>query len=45
MLSAAEKECCTFLNFNIVRTIDEIEMTVSAPPNALGALRFPFSGD
>ena len=44
-LAAAEKECCAFLDFNVVRRIDEIEMTVTAPPNALAALRFIFSAD
>jgi MerR family copper efflux transcriptional regulator len=42
-LAAAEKECCAFLNFDVVRRPDEIEMTVTAPPNAVAALHFIFS--
>ena len=44
-LAAAEKECCAFLDFNVVRRIDAIEMTVTAPPNALAALHSIFSAD
>jgi hypothetical protein len=44
-LAAAEKECRAFLDFNVVRRIDEIEMTVTAPPNALAALHFIFPAD
>ena len=45
ILAAAEKECCAFLDFNVVRRIDEIEMTVTAPPDALTALHFIFPAD
>jgi hypothetical protein len=41
-LVAAEKTCCAFFDFNIVRAADEIEMTVTAPPEAAGTLRFLF---
>jgi hypothetical protein len=42
-LVAAEKACCAFLDFNVFRTGDEIEMTVTAPRDAAAALRFLFS--
>jgi MerR family transcriptional regulator, copper efflux regulator len=42
-LAAAEKECCPFLDFDVVRTGDEIELKVSAPPEAAAALRSVFS--
>jgi MerR family copper efflux transcriptional regulator len=42
-LAAAEKECCGFLDFELVRTGDELELTVTAPPDADAALRFVFS--
>jgi hypothetical protein len=41
-LAAAEKECCPFLDFDIVRTGQEIELGVSAPPEAAEALRSVF---
>jgi hypothetical protein len=42
-LAAAEKECCPFLDFDVVRTDDEIELTVAAPREAAGALRSVFA--
>ena len=44
-LAAAETECCAFLNFDVVRRIDEIEMTVTASRNALAALHLIFPAD
>lgn len=41
-LAAAEKTCCAFLDFNVSRAGDEIKMTVTARPEAAGALRFIF---
>jgi hypothetical protein len=41
-LVAAEKACCAFFEFSIVRTTDEIQLRVWAPPEAAGALRFVF---
>jgi hypothetical protein len=38
----AEKACCAFFEFNIVRSADEIELTVWAPPEAARALRLVF---
>lgn len=31
-LAAADQDCCSFLQFKIVRADDQIEMTVTAPP-------------
>jgi hypothetical protein len=42
-LVAAEKACCAFLDFNVVRTGNEIEMAVTAPRGAAAALRFILS--
>jgi MerR family transcriptional regulator, copper efflux regulator len=42
-LVAAERACCAFLDFSVLRTGDEIEMTLTAPPDAAAALRFIFS--
>jgi hypothetical protein len=41
-LAAAEKACCAFFDFAVVRTGGEIELTVTAPPHAADALRFVF---
>lgn len=42
-LAAAEQGCCSFLSFGFVRVGNQIEMTVSAPPDGHEALRFIFS--
>jgi hypothetical protein len=41
-LAAAEKACCAFLDLDVVRTGDELVLTVTAPPQAADALRFMF---
>jgi hypothetical protein len=43
-LSAAEHECCPFLEFDVAHRADEVVLTVSAQPDALDALRFVFAG-
>jgi MerR family copper efflux transcriptional regulator len=42
-LAAAEEACCAFLEFDVSRTGERIEMTVTAPAEGLDALRFIFS--
>jgi hypothetical protein len=42
-LAAAEHACCSFLDFDIQRVDDRVELTVSAPPEGQEALRFVFS--
>ena len=42
-LAAAEQDCCSFLQFKVVRAGGQIEMTVTAPPEGREALRFIFS--
>jgi MerR family copper efflux transcriptional regulator len=42
-LTAAEQECCSFLHLELVRTGEELELTVTAPPEAEAAVRFVFS--
>jgi hypothetical protein len=41
-LAAAEKECCSFLDFEISRRAGTIELTVTSPAHGLAALRFVF---
>lgn len=41
-LAAAEHGCCSFLEFEIAEAGDELEMTVTAPPNSQEALRLIF---
>jgi hypothetical protein len=41
-LAADEKACCAFLDFDVVRTGEVLQMTVTAPPDAATALRFIF---
>jgi hypothetical protein len=41
-LAAAEKACCSFLDFDISRRARKIELTVTSPADGLGALRFVF---
>jgi hypothetical protein len=41
-LAAAEKACCSFLDFGISRGARTIELTVTSPPDGLDALRFVF---
>jgi hypothetical protein len=41
-LAAAEKACCSFLNFEISLEAETIELTVTSPPEGLAALRFVF---
>ena len=41
-LATAEKACCAFLDFDFVRTGEALHMTVTAPPDAVTALRFIF---
>ena len=42
-LAAAEKECCAFLELELARVGDELELTVTAPLEAEAAVRFVFS--
>jgi len=42
-LAAAEHSCCAFLEFDVSRIGDQIEMTVTAPPDGQEALHFIFS--
>ena len=42
-LAAAEKTCCAFLDFEVTRTGDAIHLTITAPPEATGALRLMFA--
>jgi hypothetical protein len=41
-LAAAEQSCCSFLEFQIGRAGDELDMTVTAPAEGQEALRFIF---
>lgn len=41
-LVAAEHSCCSFLEFEIAEAGDELEVTVTAPPNGQEALRLIF---
>jgi hypothetical protein len=41
-LAAAEKACCSFLDFDISRRARTIELTVTSPPDGLDALRLVF---
>jgi len=41
-LAAAEKACCSFLDFEISRGAKTIELTIASPPAGLEALRFVF---
>jgi hypothetical protein len=41
-LAAAEKACCSFLDFEISREARTIELTVSSQRDGLDALRFVF---
>lgn len=41
-LAAAEKACCSFLDFEISRGAETIELTVTSPQAGLEALRFVF---
>jgi hypothetical protein len=42
-LAAAERACCTFLDFEIVEQSDELRLTVTSHPTGQAALRFIFS--
>jgi hypothetical protein len=42
VLAAAEKGCCAFLDFDVVRTGEALQVTVTAPPDAVTALRLIF---
>jgi hypothetical protein len=42
-LAAAEHECCAFLEFELTRRDDRIELSVAAPPDGLDALRVIFA--
>ena len=42
-LAAVEYNCCSFLAFEIAEVVDELELTVTAPPNGQEALRFIFA--
>jgi hypothetical protein len=42
-LTAAEHSCCSFLAFGVIERSDELEMTVTAPPNGQEALRLIFA--
>jgi hypothetical protein len=42
-LAAAERKCCSFLEFEIAEPRNELELTVKAPPDGQEALRFIFS--
>ena len=41
-LAAAEKQCCAFLDFDIARTADAVELGVTSTANGLEALRIVF---
>jgi hypothetical protein len=42
MLAAAEHACCAFLEFDVRRAGDRVELSVNAPADAQEALRFIF---
>ena len=42
-LAAAEHSCCSFLDFDVIRADDQLELTVTAPLGGVAALRFIFS--
>ena len=42
-LAAAEKTCCAFLDFEVTRIGDAIQMTITAPQEAADALRSMFA--
>jgi hypothetical protein len=42
-LAADEHSCCSFLAFEVIEGSDELEMTVTAPPNGQEALRLIFA--
>jgi hypothetical protein len=42
-LAAAEGQCCSFYRFELERTAASLTMTVTAPPEAQGALRQLFA--
>ena len=42
-LAAAEHDCCTFLDFEIVEQNDELRLTVTTHPAGQAALRFIFT--
>ena len=42
-LAAAEHSCCSFLEFEIAKAGDELELTVTAPPSGQEALRLIFA--
>jgi hypothetical protein len=41
-LAAAERGCCSFLEFEVRRHADQVLMNVTAPPDGLDALRLIF---
>jgi hypothetical protein len=41
-LAAAEKACCSFLDFDVSRSAETIDLTVKAPAEGIEALRFVF---
>jgi hypothetical protein len=43
-LATAEHNCCSFLDFELTRSDDRLEMKVRSAPGGLDALRFIFSG-
>jgi MerR family copper efflux transcriptional regulator len=42
-LAAAEQDCCSFLNLGVIRSGDDVELTVTASPDGQEALGFIFS--
>jgi hypothetical protein len=42
-LTAAERDCCGFLDFEIVEESDELRLTVSSDQAGQAALRFIFA--
>jgi hypothetical protein len=42
-LAAAEHDCCTFLDFEIIEEGDELRLTVTTHPAGQAALRFIFA--
>jgi MerR family copper efflux transcriptional regulator len=42
-LAAAEHECCSFLEFDVTRSADQLVLSVTAPADGLDALSFIFS--
>ena len=42
-LAALEHDCCPFLEFDVVRSADQLVLSVTAPVEGVEALRFVFA--